>query len=763
MTGITGIAAVPRQMQATITPYFIIFRRKYMKNITRRNFLKGTVAGAAALSLTGLGLGTGKVTEAAAEAAPDAAGTELPMIPAWTQMNPQADDLESATTDFAELFSPIQVGPMTLKNRIIKSAAGSDTMPREGTEMAQNTIDYYGRFADGGAALIILEDGVTGKFGINQFSKLAVETYEQGIAEIKKVADRVHEGGALIGTQVGIGNPMDPGDANAYTTEDLKRIVKGYGEGALRLKQAGFDCIELKGATNDGLNQFVTRSFNQREDEYGVQTEENRVRFFKEIVQEVRAQVGDDFGILVLINAMEENDRNLGANDRFIIPEEAQYLAKTLEEAGADLIQVRVATSGLEANCWATDTNHCVYMAHGTTGYGTQFDYSRHWAGLMDGSHEGAGAFIPLAAKIKEAVSVPVGCASVMDPRLAPDLINNAIRDGKIDVIFMTRALTVDPQLPNKLQSGRRDEVAPCMHCFHCHGIQGREPEYCRVNATTQFAYTEEMPDGYELVPADAPKKVMIIGGGPAGLEAARVAAARGHKVSLYEKSGMLGGMTMAAQAMKGNHERFTDLRAYFTRQMELLDVDVHTQAPVDLDTVKAENPDVVIVAVGGKRESRFSGDNVMGMDSFNESNMGSHVVILGANLQATDLAQYLIAKGKTVTIIHEGDEKSVDKEQSYWVRMYVKAHLYSHGVKIWNNAAVTGVDQDGVTIRLAQSDIEKQISADTVFECYDMVPDTALAEEIKAAGFETICAGCDAPSNIQTAIHAGHMAARYL
>ena len=352
-------------------------------NISRRNFIKGMAAGAVGLAATGI-LGTKE--NVAAAAGTEAAAT--PAVPAdvlaWTQLNPQADDLESATTDFAELFSPIQVGPMKLRNRIIKSAAGSDTLPRNAVEMSQNTIDYYGRFADGGAALVILEDGVTGGFGINQFSQLKTATYEEGIAEIKKVADRVHEGGAYIGTQVGIGNPMDPGDANAWTLEELHNIVKGYGEGALRLKQAGFDCIELKGATNDGLNQFVTRSYNKREDEYGVQTEENRVRFFKEIVEEVRAQVGDDFGILVLINAMEENDKALGANDQFIIPEEAQYLAKTLEAAGADLVQVRVATSGLEANCWATDTNHCVYKAHGTTGYGTQFDYSKHWAGLMD-------------------------------------------------------------------------------------------------------------------------------------------------------------------------------------------------------------------------------------------------------------------------------------------------------------------------------------------------------------------------------------------
>ncbi len=732
-------------------------------NVSRRDFLKGTLAGAATLTLAGFGISKETAAVASAEGTKAAAEDVLSSIPAWTQMNQQADDLDCCTTDFAALFSPLQVGPLTLKNRIIKSAAGSDTMVRGATELTQNAIDYYGRFADGGAAMVILEDGTIGTFGFNQFSAMAVGSYEEGIAQAKRIADRVHEGGAFICTQLGIGTPLEPGDANAYTTEQLHAFVKEYGAACARLKQAGFDAVEIKGATTDGLNQFLTRSYNKREDEYGPQTEENRVRFFKEIIAEIRAQVGDDFAILVLINAMEENDQRLGASDKFIIPEEAQYTAKALESAGADLVQIRVATGGMEANCWATDTNHAAYMAHGTTGYGTQFDYSRHWAGLVDGAHEGAGAFIPLAAKIKEAVSVPVGCASVMDPRLAPDLINNAIKDGKIDVVFINRALTVDPELPRKLQEGRRDEIAPCMHCFHCHGKPYGEAECCRVNATTQYAYTEEMPDGYDLTASDSPKNILVIGAGPAGLEAARVAALRGHRVSIYEKNGYTGGMTIFAQAIKGNHERFSDLRAYFTRQMDLLGVDVHTGTEVTLDTVKELKPDTVIVAVGGSRETRFGGDNVMTMDTFREAAIGNNVVILGANLQATDLAQYLIAKGKTVTLVHEGDEAKIDCEQSYWIRNYIKAHLYAHGVKIWNNVVVNDVNKDGVTFTLAQSGISKSLPADTVIECYDMLPNTSLADEIRAAGFETILAGCDAPFNIQKSIHAGHMAARYL
>ena len=391
---------------------------------------------------------------------------------------------------------------------------------------------------------------------MNPSGKLRLENADDGIEVCRKLADRVHEGGAYIGTQLGIGSPIDPGDANAYTVEELRMLVAQYGECCARLKAAGFDCVEIKGATTDGLNQFVTRRYNQREDEYGTQTEENRVRFFRDIIASIREACGEDFGILTLINAVEENDVSLGDNDKFILIEESQYLAKSLVEAGADLVQVRVATIGQEANCWATDTNHCVYKAHGTTGYGTQFDYSLHFEGLVDGAHEGAGAFIPLAREIKKVVNVPVGCASYMDPRTTPDLINNAIADGSVDLVFMNRPLTVDPELPNKLQQGRWDEVAPCTRCFHCHGKPYGEAEVCRVNATTQFAYTDEFPEGYDCAPAETPKNVLVVGGGVGGMEAARILAQRGHNVTLYEKNGYLGGMLPFAEAVKGGHER---------------------------------------------------------------------------------------------------------------------------------------------------------------------------------------------------------------
>lgn len=685
--------------------------------------------------------------------------------PGWTKLNPQDESYDTYTTDFAALFSPIAVGHMQLKNRIAKSAAGSDTMLRGQPVMPQNAVDYHGRMADGGAALIICEEGCVSAFGMSPFSSAVVEK-EIAMAETKKLVDRVHEGGAYIGAQFGIGSPLDPGDVNAYTTEELQDIIRRYGECALMLKEAGFDCVELKGATTDGLNQFVTRRINQREDEYGASTEEDRVRFFSELVAEVRRTCGSDFAILTLINAVEENDVGLGDSDGFIVIEESQNLAKALVNVGADLVQLRVATGGMEANCWATDTNFCTYKANGSTGYGNQFDFAYHFGGLYEGAYSGLGAFIPMSHAVKQAVDVPVGCASYMDPRTAPDLINNAIVDGKVDVVFMNRPLTVDPELPNKLKDGRQDEVAPCTRCFHCHNkapsALENDNEKCRVNATTQYAYMDEFPEGYELTPAAAAKKVMVIGGGVAGMEAARIAAERGHSVTLYEKDKQLGGLLSYAEAIKGSHERPGDLCAYLVRQQELKGVNVVMGTEVTLDTIKGESPDAVIVAVGGGRESKFSGGNVVSMDAFPTAQIGDNVVILGANAQAVDIAQYLIAQGKRVQLVHEKTAAEVDLEQSPWIRDYTRAHLYAHGAKAWNESTVKNVSAESVTI-VMKSGLERALPCDTVIECYDMTPNTALLEQIQAAGFDAYAAGCDAPSNFQTAIHAGYKAGRYL
>ncbi|WP_139651896.1 oxidoreductase [Raoultibacter phocaeensis] len=731
--------------------------------ISRRSFVGGAAlaaigaTAASALALPGCSPAPSNSAENKT-----ASNTEAASSPAAiAELNPQDDSYDSYSGDVSALFSPITIGSMNLKNRIVKSAAGSDTMPKGATEMSQNAIDYYGLIADGGAALIILETGTLSPFGLTNGSTPS----EQGIIEAQKIADRIHQADAYVGVQFGLGTPLSPiTQVNDYTTDEIKALVKDCGEAALRLKNAGFDCVEMKGATTDVLNQFLSRSRNFRDDEYGAQNNENRVRLFKEIVEEIRAQCGKDFPILTLINAVEEMDSNLGDNDGFIVLEEAQYLAQELEKSGADFIQIRVGVPGQEVTCYGPDCNHTGYKMDGATGFGTQFDYSKHFGGLMDGSHSGVGGFIPLAKKIKEVVDIPVGCAGNMDVRLAPDLINSAVANGDIDLVFINRMLVVDPELPKKLEEGRRDEIAPCTKCFHCHARPLGEAEMCRVNATTQFAYTEEMPEGYELPPAQESKNVMVVGGGPAGMEAARIAALRGHTVTLYEQKESLGGLLGTAQAFKGTHERLNDLKDYLTRQLEVANVQTVTGQAVDTDFVKSENPDVVLVAAGGLRESKLSSSssvNVMDAGAIELNEIKDDVVIVGGNLQAVDIASFLVAQGKQVDIVNPNAKDVLDIEQSPWVRRFTLPHLYAKGVKVYNEAEAIEVTDNGLIITMQDCGLDKEIPCQTVIECWDMVGNTALIDDIAAAGIEVHAVGCDAPKNIQSAIHAGNIVAR--
>ena len=173
---------------------------------------------------------------------------------------------------------------------------------------------------------------------------------------------------------------------------------------------------------------------------------------------------------------------------------------------------------------------------------------------------------LDVAREFKDAVSIPVGTVTYMDPAHAPDLFEAALAEGKVDFLLMNRPLTVDPQYANKLKEGRIDEIAPCTRCLHCHfdyDEEGNTYEHCRVNACTQRAFRDDMPEGFDLPPVGTVKNVMVVGGGPAGMEAARIAALRGHNVTLYEKSGAVGGLLDFASTVKGPHENLSDLRSY--------------------------------------------------------------------------------------------------------------------------------------------------------------------------------------------------------
>lgn len=745
------------------------------RGITRRNLVQGAAIGIATCSAA-------NSIPACAEEATDA---KIEARKAVAQLNPQNFDFTGDSGDgMATLFSEIKIGGLTLPNRMVKSAAGSDTAGRgsdsEGNPQPmanpEELISYYRNLAKGGVGLVWMEDVAQA----NMFEHFPRKGYQ--IVEnipFETIVNEVHAAGAYIGYQIScmgvqfsgtdLGNSFGASSvAGDMTREELENLIADYINAAVMLKGYGFDGIEINAAGNNIGQSFLSRQRNHRDDEYGPTCIEDRARFITDIVAGIKQACGEDFVVQVLFNCVEENDTDLGDSSLMTTLEENLAFAKLFEAAGVNSLHLRLGPLNQHPAQFASDLFFVGRGIDGTTGYGTQYDFSCHFGGHLRAENSGYGLLLDIAEKFKQVVSIPVGTVTCNDPAYAPDLFEGALRDGKVDFLLMNRPLTVDFDYVNKLRAGALEDIAPCTRCLHCYhdkNAEGKKYEHCRVNACTQRAFRADMPEGYELLPIDEPKKILVVGAGPAGLEAAAIAAQRGHEVTVYEKEERLGGLLDCATLVKGPHECLPNLKAYLAHRAEKSGAAIVTGTEVDASLIEEVAPDAVIIAAGGVRQplgfEQTEGTRIVAPEGILAATDCKHAVISGCSAQALDCAMYLMEQGVAVSMVFPDDLDQLGRGHSDWVKTFEKPILFARGLRAIPHSAITEVNDGSVTVAGAAG-VDFEVPCDVLVEGCDMVANSELAHALDNLGIDVHVVGdAMSPFNIAEAIFEANRVAR--
>ncbi|MDN5348512.1 MAG: 2-enoate reductase [Clostridia bacterium] len=662
---------------------------------------------------------------------------------------------------YTRLFEPIKIGKLEIKNRIAMAPMGVLGLVTQDGCFSQRAVDYYIERARGGAGLIItsvtkieneiepLKPGLVPNISVNPFRFIATagELTERVHAYNTKIFLQLTMGFGRVASPVMlVGQPVAPSaipnfwepaiTCRELTTKEVETLVKRAGEAAEIAIEAGFDGLEIH-AMHEGylLDQFTIALFNRRTDKYGGDLR-GRLTFPIEIVQEIKKRAGKDFPVLLrfsIKNFIKDWRQGGLPGEEFVEKGrdvgEALAAARTLEEAGYDAFDADAGSY----DAW--------YWAHPPV-------YQEH------------GCYLPLAQKLKEVSKVPVIVAGRME---VPELAEQALAEGKADMIAIGRGLLTDAEWANKVMTGRVDRIRPCIGCHDgClgRGFLGR-PLSCAVNP----ACGREKEYGLER--ANSPRKVMIIGGGVAGMEAARVAGLRGHQVALYEKSRQLGGHVIAAAVPEFKKDDARLLEWYKTELQELK-VEINLNIEVSPDLVREKKPDAVIVATGSKPII----PDVPGIDKakvstatdilLGKKQAGATVAIIGGGLVGCETALWLARQGKKAIIIEILDDLMRSGiPVPYMNRIMLLEMLRFKGVEWRTGTGLLEVTDQGVII-IDKSLRKTNLPADTVVLAVGFKPEQGLYRSLMGEIPELYLIGDSRkPRNIMGAIWDAYEVAR--
>jgi 2,4-dienoyl-CoA reductase-like NADH-dependent reductase (Old Yellow Enzyme family)/thioredoxin reductase len=642
-------------------------------------------------------------------------------------------------TELTHLFLPLRIRGCTLKNRIM-STGHDTTLPVDGTVNAA-LVAYQEARARGGVGLIVLQ--VSGVHETARYTNhVLMATDDESIAGYRSVAQAVHRfGTVLFGQLFHPGREMAEADGGllnvAYAPSSvpnerfhvmprpLKRtmidaIVQGYGDAARRMQTAGLDGVEIVASHGYLPAQFLNPRVNLRDDAYGGDLD-GRLRFLREVIADIRGKVTDGFVVGLRISGSEADDQGL--------TEDETFEAVTRLDDSIDYVHVTLGTSASLGGAIHISPPMSLKTAY----------------------------VVPYAARIKRQSRIPVFVTGRINQPQDADAV---IAGNHADVCGMTRALICDPEMPNKTARGALEDIRACIACNQaCIGhFHKGFPISCIQNPVSG----RELRFG-TLSPASPRKKVMVVGGGPAGMKAAAIAAERGHHATLYEAERRLGGQALLAQMLPGRAE-FGGLVTNLQRELELAGVQIHKGTRVDRAMVVAAAPDVVLIATGAKPyRPEFPQEGALQiLDAWEvlhgQGTVGQSVVVIDwrADWIGIGIAEHLAQQGRSVRLAVTGI--AAGETLPLYVRDHAAASLHKLGVRVLTYMRLYGSDADSVYLQhVASGEAVVIDKVDTLVLCSGHMPVDELSDALEALDIETHVIGdAAAPRTAEEAVYEG-------